>query len=202
CGARVAAGPAALRARFPGRESQDRRAPREYPRHRQRQRGRHQEHRDAAQSGDRRLAAELRAHARTGIAFRAARAARAGRHDAVRSLALPMDGVARRSAASSGTPATPQSPALPEETPLPMPVQSLRAKPPAAGVPTSPPGIARRRAQLLLATLALTAFGGYEMYLVFQVGGLTNLEAAILVIYVFLFAWIAFSFVTASAGFL
>jgi membrane glycosyltransferase len=113
-----------------------------------------------------------------------------------------MDGVARRSAASSGTPAAPQSPALPEETPLPMPVQSLRAKPPAAGVPTSPPGIARRRAQLLLATLALTAFGGYEMYLVFQVGGLTNLEAAILVIYVFLFAWIAFSFVTAFAGFL
>ena len=115
-----------------------------------------------------------------------------------------MDGVARGAGDAPAAPSAPEFPALPEEAPLAMPVQSLRDKPPpqAAEPPSSPPRVAGRRAALLLATLALTAFGGYEMYLVFQVGGLTNLEAVLLLLYVFLFAWIAFSFATAFAGFL
>jgi membrane glycosyltransferase len=110
-----------------------------------------------------------------------------------------MDGLAR---ASVGPPEAATVPPLPEEAPLSMPVQSLWHNPPASvEPPTSPPGVSRRRFVLLCATLALTAFAGYEMYLVFQGGSLTALEAVILVLYVLLFAWIAFSFATALAGF-
>jgi membrane glycosyltransferase len=110
-----------------------------------------------------------------------------------------MDGVARVQAGAS---AAQPYPPLPEEAPLAMPVQSLWGKPqPVAPPPTAPRGISARRLVLLCATLALTGFGGYQMYLVFQGGSLTTLEALILVLYVFLFAWIAFSFATAFAGF-
>ncbi len=110
-----------------------------------------------------------------------------------------MDGLAR---ASVGAPEAATAAPLPEEAPLAMPVQSLWHNP-AASVepPTSPPGVSRRRFVLLCATLALTGFAGHEMYLVFQGGSLTALEAVILALYVLLFAWIAFSFATALAGF-
>jgi len=111
-----------------------------------------------------------------------------------------MDRVARLEGGAPAA-ATPQPPALPDEAPLAMPVQSLRQQPQPVGSPTSPPGTSGRRVVLVCATLALTGFAGYEMYLVLQVGGLTNLEAVILALYVVLFAWIAFSFATAFAGF-
>ncbi len=47
----------------------------------------------------------------------------------------------------------------------------------------------------------LTLAGCYEMYQVLQVGGVTILEWMILVLFVLLFAWIAFSFTSAIAGF-
>ena len=47
----------------------------------------------------------------------------------------------------------------------------------------------------------LTAAGCYEMYEVLQVGGVTTLEWMVLVLFVALFAWIAFSFSSALAGF-
>src|SRR5262249_61914004 len=106
-----------------------------------------------------------------------------------------MDGVARRQGGAAANP-TIAAPALPDEAPLPMPVQSLWHKPHAAP-PNPTPGVAARRFLLFLATLALTAFAAYEMHLVFQGGSLTALEAVILVRYVLLFAWIAFSFATA-----
>jgi membrane glycosyltransferase len=111
-----------------------------------------------------------------------------------------MDGVARREGGAAANPAV-AAPVLPDEAPLAMPVQSLWRKPDAEE-PGSLPGIAARRALLFLATLALTAFAAYEMYLVFQSGSLTALEVVILVLYILLFAWIAFSFATAFAGFL
>ena len=43
--------------------------------------------------------------------------------------------------------------------------------------------------------------GCYEMYEVVQVGGVTRLEWMVLVLFVTLFAWIAFSFSSALAGF-
>ena len=53
----------------------------------------------------------------------------------------------------------------------------------------------------LLGTAALTVAGCYEMYEVLQVGGVTLLEWIVLVLFVLLFAWVAFSFMSALAGF-
>ena len=47
----------------------------------------------------------------------------------------------------------------------------------------------------------MTSAGCYEMYQVLQVGGVTILEWMVLVLFVLLFAWIAFSFMSALAGF-
>jgi membrane glycosyltransferase len=54
---------------------------------------------------------------------------------------------------------------------------------------------------ILTGTAILTAAGCYEMYRVLQVGGITVLESIILALFVLLFAWIAFSFMSALAGF-
>ena len=59
-----------------------------------------------------------------------------------------------------------------------------------------------RRACIFAATILLTLAGCYEMYQVLQVGGVTILEWMILVLFALLFAWIAFSFTSAIAGFL
>ena len=61
--------------------------------------------------------------------------------------------------------------------------------------------LALRRAFIFIGTAALTAAGCYEMYQVLQVGGVTVLEWMVLVLFVMLFAWIAFSFMSALAGF-
>lgn len=58
-----------------------------------------------------------------------------------------------------------------------------------------------RRACILAGTVLMTLAGCYEMYEVLQVGGVTILEWIILVLFVLLFAWIAFSFTSAIAGF-
>jgi membrane glycosyltransferase len=61
--------------------------------------------------------------------------------------------------------------------------------------------ITLRRAYIFIGTAAMTLAGCYEMYEVLQVGGITILEAMVLVLFVLLFAWIAFSFMSALAGF-
>ncbi len=82
-----------------------------------------------------------------------------------------------------------------------MPVQSLRSgSARSARPPTSPGDIAWRRAYVLGGTLALTAGGAHEMYRALSVGGLTLLELLDLVLFVALFGWIAFTFVSALAG--
>ena len=58
-----------------------------------------------------------------------------------------------------------------------------------------------RRAAIFAGTLALTAGGAWEMYYVVDVGGVTALEWALLAFFVALFAWVAFSFMSALAGF-
>ncbi len=90
---------------------------------------------------------------------------------------------------------------LPDESPLAMPTQSLKTAP----LPTEPStfaNIAARRAFILFGTAALTLAGGYEMYEVLRVGGITALEAAVFALFVVLFAWVAFSFMSAIAGFM
>jgi membrane glycosyltransferase len=58
-----------------------------------------------------------------------------------------------------------------------------------------------RRVYIFVGTTAMTLVGGYEMYEVLRVGGITLLEGLVLGLFVLLFAWIAFSFVSAFAGF-
>lgn len=75
--------------------------------------------------------------------------------------------------------------------------QQRQPQPQAADFTTAWP----RRACILAGTVLLTLAGCYEMYQVLQVGGVTILEWMILVLFVLLFAWIAFSFTSAIAGF-
>jgi len=91
---------------------------------------------------------------------------------------------------------------LPPEAPLPMSKQQLRglqqgkAETKAAFTP-----VALRRACILIGTAAMTLAGSYEMYEVLQVGGVTILEWIVLALFVLLFAWVAFSFMSTVAGF-
>jgi membrane glycosyltransferase len=93
-------------------------------------------------------------------------------------------------------------PFLPPDAPLTMPEQSLRhaaAKRPA--VPHRPRALWLRRAFILLATIAMTAFAADQMYQVLAVTTLTILECCVLVLFIVLFAWIAFSLASALVGF-
>ena len=92
------------------------------------------------------------------------------------------------------------APYLPPEAPLAMPVQSLREGARARRLPIASGTIAARRAFVFGVTLLLSAIAAYEMYQVLAVGGLTTLETVILVLFVILFAWIAFSFASLLGG--
>ena len=92
---------------------------------------------------------------------------------------------------------------LPPDARLEMPEQSLGhpgQKSPAIAV--KPPMLWLRRAFILLATIAMTAFAADQMYEVLAVSTLTILETLVLVLFVALFAWIAFSFASSFVGFL
>jgi membrane glycosyltransferase len=93
---------------------------------------------------------------------------------------------------------------MPPESTLDMPVQSLSRY-------DKPRRPIRRRiqwgtglARLLVfgGALALTAYGGWEMYKVVSLGGTTTLEWALLILFVANFSWIALAFSSAAVGFL
>src|SRR5690606_26999523 len=113
----------------------------------------------------------------------------------VSDLPAPVRGMAANaeSAAAGG---------LPAASPVPMPGQSLREGHLAAARPaTSPPHVGLRRALVVGSTAALTAAAAMGMLQVLRVGGLSLLDGVLLVLFVFLFAWIALSCVSAMAGF-
>jgi len=90
---------------------------------------------------------------------------------------------------------------LPAESPLDMPVQSMREGGARMNpLSTTPRSILARRAFVFGTAILISAFAAYEMYLVLAVGGLTVLEAVILVLFVILFAWIALSFASTLGG--
>ena len=60
--------------------------------------------------------------------------------------------------------------------------------------------LALRRLFIFVGTALLTAAGGYEMYDVLKVGGVTVLEGILLAFFLLLLAWIVFSFMSALAG--
>ncbi|MDE5458101.1 glucans biosynthesis glucosyltransferase MdoH [Bradyrhizobium sp. CSA112] len=108
-----------------------------------------------------------------------------------------MDTVAKARAPETGE--IPLNEFLPREAPMDMAVQPLRRF-----EPQPAPRFASmwaRRGFVLTGTAILTAAGCYEMYRVLQVGGVTVLESIILALFVLLFAWIAFSFMSGLAGF-
>ena len=120
-------------------------------------------------------------------------------------MALSMDTLTRPPESAAPLAAPPSRwPALPSEAPLDMPVQSLSDAPSVGGAGRSLASAAMtlRRLAMFVATALLTAFAAREMYLVLQVAGLTLLERFVLGLFVILFAWVAFSFVTNIAGFL
>jgi membrane glycosyltransferase len=92
---------------------------------------------------------------------------------------------------------------LPAESPLAMSEQHLHG--PRPGKDNGRVALARRSAFrsacVFVGTASMTAAGCYEMYEVLQVGGVTILEWMVLILFVLLFAWIAFSFMSALAGF-
>jgi membrane glycosyltransferase len=88
---------------------------------------------------------------------------------------------------------------LPAEAPTNMAVQALGRFDPPPALDFAP--MWARRGIVLSGTAILTAAGCYEMYRVLQVGGVTVLEWIILALFVLLFAWIAFSFMSGLAGF-
>jgi membrane glycosyltransferase len=82
-----------------------------------------------------------------------------------------------------------------------MPVQTLRGESELIRtLGTAPRSILGRRFFVFGLTAALTLFAAYEMYLVLAVGGLTALEAVILVLFVILFAWLALSISSTLGG--
>jgi membrane glycosyltransferase len=97
-------------------------------------------------------------------------------------------------------PAPAGAPYLPPEAPLAMPVQSLREGARAVRLSIAPVSMVARRAFVFGMALLLSAIAAYEMYQVLAVGGLTTLETVILVLFVILFAWIAFSFASLLGG--
>ena len=91
------------------------------------------------------------------------------------------------------------APALPDESRLAMPIQSLREAPSGPRL-EQPARLLLRRGFVFGVAALLTAGAAYEMYRVLDVGGLTALEALVLGLFVLLFAWIGFSFSNALAG--
>ena len=91
---------------------------------------------------------------------------------------------------------------LPPENRLAMDVCRLdQVTRPALARPLSATRLSHRRMTIFLGAGLLTAAGGYEMYEVVQVGGVTVLEAILLAFFAPLLAWVAFSFMSAVAGF-
>jgi membrane glycosyltransferase len=92
-------------------------------------------------------------------------------------------------------------PVLPPPSPLAMPVQSFREAP--KGVERRPapvPGLALRRVLVIGGAAAMTALGGWQMYLVLNGAGQSLLGWTVLVLFVILFAWISLAFTSALSG--
>ncbi|MCX8255348.1 Glucans biosynthesis glucosyltransferase H [Beijerinckiaceae bacterium RH AL1] len=92
-------------------------------------------------------------------------------------------------------------PAVPEESRLEMPEQSLSRYEKTGRKPKGDAGTWLARLIIFGGALALTCYGGWQMYKVVSVGGTTTLEWALLVLFVANFSWIALAFTSALVGF-
>jgi len=111
-----------------------------------------------------------------------------------------MDALARVAAPAAG--GATASRFLPPEAPIAMPEQSLRAaRQKAPPIAVQPRAMVARRAFIFFLTVAMTGAAACQMYQVLAVSTLTVLESIVLVLFVVLFAWIAFSSASALVGF-
>ncbi len=95
------------------------------------------------------------------------------------------------------------APMLPAESPLPMPIQSLREGRTRRNALTSAPqGMAWRRVCVIGGSAVLTLTAAYQIWWLLRGNGIDILEGSLLLLFVALFAWIAQAFVSAVAGFL
>ncbi|TWI01749.1 membrane glycosyltransferase [Luteimonas cucumeris] len=95
-----------------------------------------------------------------------------------------------------------RAPLLPAESPLPMPIQSLReGESPRATLPSTPNGMRLRRTAVIGGAAVLTLFAAYQIWWVLRGAGTDVLETLLLLLFIALFAWIAQAFVSAVAGF-
>ncbi len=95
------------------------------------------------------------------------------------------------------------SPDMPAETRIAMPIQSLDTTPdPAAPPRTSPSGMLERRLLLVLGTLVIGTFGAGEITRSLSSDGISAIDVVLMLLFFALFAWIAFGFLNAFAGFL
>ncbi len=95
-------------------------------------------------------------------------------------------------------------PAIPAPAPLAMPVQSLkRFGPREAAVAATGPGFRLILARLVVfgGALALTFYGGFEMYKVVSISGTTFLQYVLLVLFIVNFSWIALAATSGVLGF-
>jgi membrane glycosyltransferase len=91
---------------------------------------------------------------------------------------------------------------LPEEAPLAMPVQDLRAAPPPVSAPPgSPPTMAWRRGFLIVGSFLIGIGAAWQIARPFAADGNALLASAYGLLAFALFAWIAFGFLNALAGF-
>ena len=116
-----------------------------------------------------------------------------------------MDSLTEAAAPAASHPAPALAPAMPEESHLAMPEQAL-FRFDAARERREPlhsfasPWLTRL--VVFGGGLALSAWGGYEMYRVIDVGGITFLKWMLLVLFLANFSWIALAFAAAVVGFL
>src|SRR2546427_5800284 len=119
-------------------------------------------------------------------------------------MELPMDALGSLAKPMQQDMTGPTFRPVPDETATHMPAQDL------AGWHTSSQARSaqdradarRRRTIVFAATLVLTAAAGYEMYQVLNVGRMTVLQVALLVVFTVNFVWIALPFVNGLIGFL
>ncbi|WP_271203558.1 glucans biosynthesis glucosyltransferase MdoH [Methylopila jiangsuensis] len=105
----------------------------------------------------------------------------------------------------AAAPETPFTPALPPERPLEMPAQPLKSWSKDQVRPLANPAGWRTpvfsRLVVAAVTLATVVIGASQMYRVVEVGGVTVLEWALLVLFVVNFSWIALAFASSIVGF-
>ena len=91
---------------------------------------------------------------------------------------------------------------LPPSQPLHMPVQSFAKRPAKASMRQTGGAPAWRRALTLGATLIASAGAAAIMLRIVEPGGISPAEGVLVVLFTVLFAWVAFAFISASAGFI